>query len=343
MKIALDISPIKTGHKIRGIGSYTEKLTRELQKYKDQVELELFENPNSPPPADVIHYPYFDLFFHTLPFRATTSRVVTIHDVIPLVFPDYFPVGVKGYLSFFFQKMALRNVNAVICDSENSKKDIISKLSYPSEKIHPIYLAPGENFKKISNKKLLDEVSKRFNLPSNFILYVGDVNWNKNIPNLLKAVKLAKVNIVMVGSALVDKNLVQTEGIDKLIKELGISSQITRTGYIEENDLIAIYNLAECSVLPSFYEGFGLPVVESMACGTPVICSNVASLSEIAKDIAIFCDPTDSQDIADNISAVLNLSPQKLESLSTKLIRYTAKFSWQKVAKQTIKVYESVV
>src|SRR3989344_5686954 len=172
MKIALDISPIKTGHKVRGIGSYTVNLVEELQKHKDQVELELFENPKSPPPADTIHYPYFDLFSHTLPIRTNKSRVVTIHDVIPLVFPEYFPAGVKGYLSFFFQKMALANVDAVICDSESSRSDIISKLSYPKEKIHVIYLAPGSNFQRIEDSKYLSDVTKRFKLPKTFILYV---------------------------------------------------------------------------------------------------------------------------------------------------------------------------
>src|SRR3989344_5904409 len=237
MKIALDISPIKTGHKVRGIGSYTEKLAEELQKYKDQVELELFENPKSPPPADLIHYPYFDLFFHTLTIKSKVNRVVTIHDVIPLVFPKYFPSGVKGYLSFFFQKMALKNVDAIICDSENSKNDIISKLSYPKERVHVIYLAPGSNFQRIEDGKYLSDVSKRFKLPKTFIHYVGDVNWNTNIANLLKAVEIAKVNLVMVGSALTDKNLVQTQETDKLIRKLGISGQIIRTGFIQEKEL----------------------------------------------------------------------------------------------------------
>src|SRR3989338_6354452 len=341
MKIALDISPIKTGHKVRGIGSYTEKLAEELQKYKDQVELELFENPKSPPPADLINYPYFDLFFHTLTIKSKVNRVVTIHDVIPLVFPKYFPSGVKGYLSFFFQKMALKNVDAVICDSENSKNDIISKLSYPAEKIHPIYLAPGENFRQISDKKLLSAVARKYKLPKTFILYVGDVNWNKNIANLLKAARVAKVNLVMVGNALIDKNLLQTQEIDKLIRKLGISGQITRTGYINEEELIAVYNLAKCCVLPSFYEGFGLPVLEAMACGTPVVCSNRGSLKEIAGPATI-CQPEDPDDIAAKIISTMNLSKTAKESLSQRSQKHAAAFTWQKVVSETIKVYKNV-
>ena len=101
MRVAVDISPIRSGHKVRGIGSYTKNLIEEFKKGKEDIEFEFFESSASPPPVDIVHYPYFDLFFHTLPIKKKNSRVVTIHDVIPLVFPDYFPVGVKGYLSFF--------------------------------------------------------------------------------------------------------------------------------------------------------------------------------------------------------------------------------------------------
>jgi len=343
VKVALDISPTITGHKARGIGSYTQKLTEEFKKRDWGIAFEFFKNPDSPPPADIIHHPYFDLFFHTLPVKKNTSRVVTIHDVIPLVFPDYFPAGIKGYLNLFFQKRALRNVNAVICDSKASKKDIISKLSFPQDKIHVIYLAAGSDFNPITDDNTLFSVSKKYDLPKKFVLYVGDVNWNKNLPNLLEAVKVARVNLVMVGKALTDNSLIQVKEIDRIIKKLGLQKQVVKTGHINENDLISIYNLAVLTVLPSFYEGFGLPALESMACGTPVVCSNVASLAEITGNIAIFCDPTDPSDIARNITRALNLSKKQKENLSQRLIKHASKFSWQKVARQTVDVYKSIV
>lgn len=339
MKVAIDISPIKTGHRIRGIGTYTEKLTEEFKSKNFGIQFTFFENYSSPPPADVIHYPYFDLFRHTLPFYKPSARVVTIHDVIPLVFPKCFPQGIRGSINLFFQKRSLSNVNAVICDSKTSKDDIASKLLFPPEKIHVIYLAPGQNFKKIKEKSKLSRIIQKYNLPKDFILYVGDVNWNKNIPNLLRAVKAAKVSLVMVGKATVDKNLSETKEIEKLIKKLKIESKVTRTGYISEDDLVAIYNLASLTVLPSFYEGFGLPVLESMACGTPVVCSKVASLAEIADPIGIFCNPDNFQDIAAKISQALNFSEKEKELLSQKSIEHVSKFTWEKVARETIKVY----
>lgn len=342
MKVAIDISPTRTGHAVRGIGAYTKNLIDQYKSRSWKCQFIYFDNPLSPPPADIIHYPYFDLFTRSLPQRNPNVRVVTIHDVIPLVFPNYFPVGIRGYINLFFQKRSVKNIQAVICDSASSKTDIASKLSYPKERIHVVYLAAGSKFKKIENQEFLASTIKKYNLPKTFVLYVGDVNWNKNIPNLLEAIKIFKVNLVMVGHALVDKNLVQTKEIDKLIKKLNLQDKITRTGYVNEDDLIAIYNLAKVTVMPSFYEGFGLPLMESMACGTPVVCSKVASLTEISGP-AILCDPTSPKEIAQKISHLINLPQNKRQILSQKCINHASKFTWEKVARQTISIYESLL
>ena len=342
MLVAVDISPTKTGHSVRGIGSYIKNLTEEFKTGSFKSNIVFFENSSSPPPADLVHYPYFDLFFHTLPIRKKAKRVVTIHDVIPLVFPNYFPAGIKGYINLFFQKMALKKVDAVICDSKTSKIDIAEKLSIPKSKIHVVYLAPGKNFRPIDNKKSLNNIAKKYKLPENFILYVGDVNWNKNIINILKAVKHSNAKIVMAGKALT-QDIPQTKEIENQIKKLKIQNDVTKLGYVSEADLVAIYNLADLTLMPSFYEGFGLPVLESMACGTPVICSNVASLAEITKNSAVYCDPNDPKDIAKKIKHIQNLSTKARESISEKSIKNSSQFTWEKTAKETIKVYKSVL
>lgn len=341
MKIAVDVSPLSKGHKLRGIGSYTKNLVDEYKRGKQGIDFEFFENPDTPPPVDLIHYPYFDLFFHTLPINKKASRVVvTIHDVIPLIFPEHFPRGVRGNINLILQKLALKNVDAIICDSKTSKKDIIEKLSVPEDKIHVVYLAPAANFKKISDQKRLLTVSKRHNLPKNFALYVGDVNWSKNIPNLLKAISKSDVSLVMVGNALVDESLTEVRQINKLIERLLIKNRVVRTGYVHENDLVAVYNLASVTVVPSYYEGFGLPVLESMACGTQVVCSNVASLSEIGKGSAAFCDPNDPEDIANKTKIVLNLSHEDKSKLEKIVIKHASKFTWAKTARETASIYK---
>ncbi len=343
MKIAIDISPLKTGHKVRGIGSYTQKLTEELKRGDYEAKFEFFSNPAAPPPADVIHYPYFDLFFHTLPTKTSTSRVVTIHDVIPLVFPNYFPAAIRGYINLFFQKRALKNTSYVICDSHASKKDICDKLSFPADRVKVIYLAAGKNFKPINNAELLEKVRLKYKLPKNFVLFVGDVNWNKNLENLIKAIKISDINLVMVGASLVDTSLIQVRDLSKLINKLNLENKVFITGFIKESDLISLYNLAQATIQPSYYEGFGLPVIESMSCGTPVVCSNTSSLLEIAKNHAFLCEPSDPNDIAINIKKPLELTKSQRSTLSKKLTDYASGFTWKKVADQTVRVYESLL
>lgn len=340
MKVALDISPTRTGHKVRGIGAYTLNLADQLKKDKWGIDFVFFDKPDSPPPADIIHYPYFDFFTRSLPYQNVSKRVVTIHDVIPLVFPKHFPPGFIGSINLVFQKRALNNCQAIICDSLTSKNDIVNKLSQNESKVHTVYLAPSPNAKKTSDTKTLESVARKFNLPSKFVLYVGDVNWNKNINGLLEAAKISGVNLVMVGQALVEKNLSQTRQIDDKIKYLSLETKVIRTGFVSSHDLVAIYNLASVTVLPSHYEGFGLPVLESMACGTPVVCSNVSSLAEIAGNLAIFCDPNNPASIAEKINVGISINNYKRDKLSEKLIKHASSFSWSKVAAQTIEVYK---
>ena len=340
MKVAIDISPTKTGHSTRGIGSYTKNLIEEFKKGKEGIEFDFFGNPASPPLVDLVHYPYFDLFFHTLPINSKTSRVVTIHDVIPLIFSEHFPAGVKGRINLFLQRLALKNVDAVICDSNSSKADIVNKLSFPEDKIHVVYLAPSDKFHPITNTSVLSAVARKYKLPQKFVLYVGDVNWSKNIPNLLRVISKLNIYLVMVGKALVNKSLIEVQEINKLIDELNIKNKIIKTGFVENEELVAIYNLASVTVLPSYYEGFGLPALESMACGTPIICSSTSSLLEIAKEIGIFFDPRTPDNIATAIKKLLSMTREEEQQLRERSLRHAAQFSWSKVAKETVDVYK---
>lgn len=338
MKVAFDISPITSAHGVRGIGSYTKILFEALKKEKD-VELVPFEHSAKIPKTDLVHYPYFDLFFHTLPIFGKGKLIITIHDVIPLVFPAYFPAGKKAYINLFLQKLALKRASAVIADSKTSKVDIAEKLSFPPNKIHVVYLAESDIFRQQKPSK---SVVRKYNLPEKFILYVGDINWNKNIFGLLQAIKLTNTHLVMVGKAHKDKTEHAIE-IQRGIRELKIDKLVTKTGYVPDNDLVSIYNLASLTVLPSFYEGFGLPVLESMACGTPVVCSNNSSLSEIGGKTAIFCNPADPEDIAKKIESTLTLNDNEYKKLQKKCLEYSEKYNYRKVAMQIVDVYKSTL
>lgn len=340
MNIAIDSSPLESGHRVRGIGSYTKNLIDALSNFNSDIKITHFSK-SKPPKTDIIHYPFFDLFFHTLPIRRHSKRIVTIHDIIPLIYSKHFPKGLKGFINLFLQKVALKNTDFIISDSQSTKKDIIELLHFPENRIQTIYLAPERIFKKIS-PFAKQKAATKLKLPKSFCLYVGDVNWNKNIDTLLEAIKISNHNLVMVGSALTDTNLKETQIINNLIQKFGIGDLVIKTGYINDDDLIGIYNLASVTLLPSFYEGFGLPILESMACGTPVICSNTSSLVEIGQDAAFYCNPGSAGEIAQKIKEVTSLSTNQLNILSPKLENHAKKFTWEKVATETIDVYRRV-
>ncbi|MDP1744542.1 MAG: glycosyltransferase, partial [Bacteroidota bacterium] len=144
IKVFIDNSPLTSGHAVRGIGNYTRNLIEGIKRNNVIQLVDLADQP------DIIHYPYFDVFYYSLPINKKHPTVVTIHDVIPLVFPQHYPPGLKGKIVHQLQKIALSNVDAVITDSECSKTDIINYLHYPSEKIFVTYLAAGQNFHQLS-------------------------------------------------------------------------------------------------------------------------------------------------------------------------------------------------
>ncbi len=347
MRIALDVSPLENENKIRGTGFYTENLKKALEKYFPENTYAFFtQEEKLTQSVDVIHYPYFDPFFLSLPFKKSYPTIVTVHDLTPLVFPEHFPAGIKGKLKWSLQRHNLHKVDAIIADSQQSKKDIVRFTGINEHKIHVIYLAAGEQFTRIKNQESrIKEIKKRYNLPEKFVLYVGDVTWNKNLPRLLKAIKKTNIPLVMVGKALVDTNFDATNpwNADRLlIQKLSEGdNNIIRLGFVPDDDLVTLYNIATVSVMSSIYEGFGLPVLESMACGCPVITTSGGSLAEVAGNAAIFVDGYDEDSMRLGIKKVYNdLSLQK--ELSKKGLERAQMFSWKKVATETIDVYKKV-
>lgn len=360
MKIAFNTLPLSGGHRIRGVGFYTKNLLEQLKKMKglDVIEFaKLAEVKN----VELIHYPFFDLFRETIEI-SKIPVVVTIHDLTPLIFPDAYPPGIRGKLTFGKQKRALRNVQAIMTDSENSKKDIIKYLDVEKSKVFPIHLAPAKHFKQVEDKKRLSKVIEKYNLPNKFALFVGDVNYNKNIPNLIKSVTEAGINLVICGKQATEIESLITSSraisgprdlarfiIRKPHPEVGHfrevlhairnSKQVIRLGFVSNEDLVVIYNLAQVLLLISFYEGFGLPILEAQACGTPVITSNISSMPEVAGEGAVFVNPYSVDQIAEAIrSATTN---KKLrDKMIRKGFKNVKKFSWEKTAKETVKVYQ---
>lgn len=235
-------------------------------KKKFEIRNSKFEITADVKSADVVHYTKFRPFFVDLPFVKPAKKVVlTIHDLIPLIYPDHYPSGIRGGINFLINKFLIwKNVDEIITISETSKKDICRFLGVDPKIVHVIYLAPRDLFKKL--KKPIYP-----NLPKKFALYVGDINYNKNTPWLIEKAKEINLPLVIAG-----KQAKEVEKMDlnhpelKHLKNIDWS-KIIRLGYVDDNDLVKIYNLATVYIQPSMYEGFGLPLLEAVACGTPVI------------------------------------------------------------------------
>lgn len=357
MKIGFNISPLQNENKNRGTGSYTASLLSAFKKIKNaNLEISQFTD-KIPQDADLVHYPFFDPFFLTLPFLKSKPTVVTVHDLIPLKFPEKFPRGIKGEIKWQLQKLSLSQAQAVITDSKNSASDISLITGIASKKIYPIPLAANEIYKPITDKTILESIRTKYNLPERFILYVGDVNWNKNIKGLLGAfekIKYQKSNIkntdknsklylVLAGTSFKNDLLPETKEINLLIDELQVGSNVLKLGFVPEEDLVAIYNLAGVYVQPSFYEGFGLPVLEALSCGCPVVCSNTSSLPEVGGEAVFYFDPKNDEEMAEKISSVLNYDTVQYHSVEQIGLEWAQKFSWEKTVKETLGVYEQVL
>ena len=347
MKIAIDVSPLQTGHRIRGIGFYVENLKASILKYYPENDYIFFSKTSEiPKDVDLVHYPYFDPFFITLPLIKKHRTVVTVHDLTPLVFPAHFPSGAKGKLKWQIQKNTLKKTDAIITDSESSKSDIAKYTGFPQNKIDTVYLAAGEEFHVLKPTAKSQELIAKYKLPEKFVLYVGDVTWNKNLPRLIKAINLTKIPLVMVGAALVNKNFDKNNPWNQdllLTQELITNNPNIKTlGFVPTEDLVVLYNLATIFTMPSLYEGFGLPILEAMQSGCPVITSKTGSLSEVAGKAAYYVDAKSIDNISRGISEVFE--SEKTQTKLTEIgLSQAKKFTWQKAAAQTIEAYKKVL
>ncbi len=348
MRVAIDTTPLQSGHKLRGIGFYTGQLIEALKRYENKHSYQFFTRGQIVPEnADLVHYPYFDPFFFTLPLSKPKPTVVTVHDLIPIAYSQNFPRGIRGELKWQTQKLSLQKARAVITDSNASKQDIHTFTGFPLESISVVYLAPSEIFRPMRDTKNLTEVSKRLLLPNRFILYVGDVNWNKNISGLLRAFtivqkKIDDLKLILVGKQFLNKELEETQIINALINSLGINSYIVRPGFVDENDLASVYSLATVYIQPSFAEGFGFPILEAMACGCPVVAANTSSLPEIAGPSKLV-NPARPEAIADGLFWVFGMSATERRKLVQEGNQWLKRFSWRKVARETVAVYEKTL
>lgn len=342
MTIVIDATPLRSGHKTRGIGRYTQQLCLSLRRIKSPHQITVTSTTGSVDTPDLVHYPYFDLFQSHLPlFPQAPKEMVTIHDLIPLRFHKAFRPGIRSGINLWLQMQLVQRMSAIITDSSCSKNDITKFLRVDESKIFVIPLGVSEEFHPLS-KELIGEARRQYQLPKDYLLYVGDVNTNKNIPSLIAALKGVPLPLVLVSSSILQTSLPEVREIEKAIKDNGVENRIIRLDRVPLDpnlDLVAIYNGATVYVQPSIYEGFGLPVLEAMACGTPVVSSNATSLPEVSGGAAFLVDPTVIS-MRDGIQEVLGNSNLRA-NLRKKGLQRAKMMTWIKTAEATHRLYES--
>ncbi len=351
MRIAIDITPLSDNrvlsHRLRGTGFYISRLKESLATYFPEHTYHYFvRGERIPSDSDVIHIPYFEPFFITLPVYTKKPMIVTVHDLTPLVFPKHFPHGIKGAGKWLIQQYLLKKSKAIITDSLSSKKDINKLTRYKENNIKVIYLAADEAFINTLSQSLKSRIIQKYNLPKEFALYVGDVTWNKNLPRLIHAVEKTNIPLVMIGKALIEENFDKKNPWNADLKEVQRivqnNNNIVRLGFVPTEDLVKLYNIANVCIMPSLYEGFGMPILEAMACSCPVITSNEGSLREVAGDAAIYVDAYNIESIVNGIKKVF-FNEKLRKELGVKGLKQAAKFSWKKTATETMRVYEEIV
>lgn len=344
LSVLINTTPLETEHAGRGIGTYTRLLVQSLQEL-DLIVLRSSIAEENRQHFDIVHYPFFDLFFSTLPLNLKTKTVVTIHDVIPLLYPEQYKPGLKGALSLKKQKLFLKTTKAVITDSETSKTDIHQHLAVPLKKIFVVPLAANPAL-HAQGSKTIQETKEKYSLPAEYILYVGDINYNKNITQLIKTLKYLPdhVHLVCVGKNFKPQDIPEWHWIQTQIAMSDVESRVHfLTNILVEavDELAAIYTGALCYLQPSLYEGFGLPILEAMQCKTPVVSSNTPALLEIGNETALFAEPT-AEAFAAQVDTVMSWSKNKREDHIKKAFTWSQRFTWRKTAENTLEVYKSI-
>jgi len=284
---------------------------------------------------DLIHNPAQVPTF----FKLKQKYVITIHDLTPFITSSEAKFG-RPLIYKLLLPRTLKTADKIIADSNSTKNDLINYFNIPEEKIRVILLAADEKFRPLSNKEI-KEAKQKYSLNFPFILYVGTLEPRKNIPTLIKAFYKLKKKDIINKLVITGKKGWKYKEIFETIDKLNLQNDVVFTGYVSDEDLPALYNAADLFVYPSIYEGFGLPPLEAMACGTPVITSNTSSLPEVVRDAGIMVDPSDVNGLADAMHEVLTNESLRANMVKKGLEREEM-FSWEKCARETLEVYEEV-
>jgi glycosyltransferase involved in cell wall biosynthesis len=281
---------------------------------------------------DVLHSPDF-----IPPHRPSCKSVITVHDLAFLLYPHFLTKESARYYGHIDQ--AVRWTDHIVAVSESTKRDTVQHLGVPEDKITVVYEAASPIFRPIDREEARAHVRNRHGVDAPFVLFVSTIEPRKNVPTLVRAMwQLLQcykedVHLVLAGG----KGWLFEDSF-AAVEELELDDRVHFLGRVSSEDLLYLYNAAELLAHPAFYEGFGLPPLEAMACGLPVIVSNVASLPEVVGDAGLLIDPHDVDELTVAMWRVLN-DAELYREMRVKGLRQAAQFSWERAARETLKIY----
>ena len=330
-------------HEIKGLPSAKNFTYRFIERrFHSQVWVNLsLVRSAAADGIDVMHFPASSVWINR-----KKKTVVTLHDIGPVLYPEFKMASpsMLCYFKFLFHQIKTKS-DIIVTVSRSSKEDIAQYLKIPDEKVKVVHSGIDPVF-RLMNEKDVQRIRERFGLPQRFILFVGSFQVRKNLPGLMRAYNLflskyqLPHHMVIVGKTRQDmgSNYLKNKDLIALIEN---KERIHFIGYQKEEDLVGIYNAAELFVLVSFYEGFGFPYLESMACGTPVVAGNNSSGPEIVGDAGILVNPLNPEEIADSMASCLT-NGQLRQSMIDKGLNRVKEYTPLSMAEETMRVYREV-
>ena len=286
---------------------------------------------------DVFHAPHY-----VLPPATRCRSVVTIHDCIHLMFPQYLRNRAAYVYARASMWSAARQAQRILTVSEASKRDIIHFFNVPPEKVVVVYNAIEERFAQTPSGDAIERVRERYQLNHPFVLYVGNIKPHKNLVRLIEAfAELRRRGFDELKLLIIGDEISKLPALRRAVHSHKLHKHVRFLGYLEDETLASLYRLASVFVFPSLYEGFGLPPLEAMASGTPVVTSNVSSMPEVTGDAAVLVDPYDVHSIVEGIERVLR-GPELSAELRRKGFARAREFSWERSVERTRQVYHEV-
>lgn len=280
--------------------------------------------------VDLLHGPAY-----ALPLICPTRSIVTVHDLSFFLYPQAFNPGNRLYLRLM-TRLAAQRADAVLAVSEHTRQDVLRLLNVPADRVHAVPNGIDSTFRPLPTPQV-----RRFRaenqLPEQFILCISTIEPRKNLATLIRAYAAlgnTQYKLVIGGG-----RGWRYESIFALVEELGLEDRVCFPGFVAHSDLPYWYNTADVFVFPSIYEGFGLPPLEAMACGTPVIASNASSLPEVVGSAGLLVEPTDVTALADAIQQVIS-KPELAASMAAQGLARAGGFSWRACAERTARLYE---